>query len=324
MTKALAGQNMTGNPERLSALRRRLAASLATVALLSAMAGVASAQPPAGAGPPVRKAAEPRLGGLHIGPRGFTSGPGGGLDNEMTRNDPPPTPPLGQGYAGPSSDPRDFSGTWYGDQFKPAFEIMRDMYGAEVPFNVAGQKVMDSRLLAMDQGKPYMSPAILCRPSGPDWLLFPIATRFYQSKDRLDIFSTADHGLWSIALNPALLPSDEGKTYMGRSVAHWEGDTLVVENTNFKIRRWLTFRGTPVSPNGKLTYQIRKLRQGDNSYLEVVTTVDDPTYYARPWKFARSFAWRPDLALVDEFDCEEQIGSSSGVGDTGAIPEPHD
>ena len=43
-----------------------------------------------------------------------------------------------------------------------------------------------------------------------------------------------------------------------------------------------------ISPTGKLTYHIRKMRDGGQWFLEVVTTVDDPTYYTRPWRFART------------------------------------
>lgn len=316
---------------RSPALRRRLAFDVVATTMLALVASGAPAQsgkgpppgpPPGSPGNPPPNPHEVREGGLRTGNAGFSTGPNGGLDNELVRNNPPPTPPLAKGLGDPSADPHDLSGSWYGDQFLPAFEIMTDMYGDKVPFNDAGRKVMDARLLANDKGQPFMSPAILCRPSGPDWLMVRITTRLYQTKDRLDIFSTANHEVWSIALNPSLLPAAMGKTYGGTSVGHWEGDRLVVENSNFKTRRWLSFRGTPISPNGKLTYHIRKLRVGGQWYLEVITTVDDPTYYQRPWKFARSFAWRPDLALVDEFDCEEQVGSPSGASDSGAVREP--
>ena len=325
-------------PEYLaSALRGRVAlgVGIASAALLTLAAGDAAAQrkdapepvlsaPGGGPVPPPPDPNEVRASGLYIGKAGYSTGPGGGLDKELIRNNPPLTPPPAAGLGAPSDDPRDLGGSWYGDQFLPAFEIMTDMYGAKIPFTPAGRKVMDRRLLAMDQGKPLISPSILCRPSGPDSLLVRITTRFYQSKDRIDIFSTAEHNIWSIALNPALLPPAGVKTYMGRSIGRWDGDTLIVENSDFKTRRWLSFRGTPISPNGKLRYEIRKIRDGDHWALRVITTVDDPTYYTQPWKFARSFTWRPDLALVDEFDCETQVGSSSGTQDTGATPEPED
>lgn len=262
-----------------------------------------------------------RLGGLYQGPEGYSTGPGGGLDLELTRNNlVPPLPALAQGVRQPSDDPRNFSGSWYGEQYLAAFEIVRDKYGEKLPFTALGRKVMDLRLLANDKRQPYMTPAFLCRPSGPDWDLIRIPTRFFQSKDRVDIFSSADRMQWTIVLDPALLPLAGEKSYMGRSVGRWEGDTLVVENTDFKSRRWLSFRGTPVSSAGKLTYRIRKIHDGDRWYLEIVTQVEDPAYYTRPWQFVRSFSWRPDFAVVGEYNCEEQVGGN----DSGSVPEPED
>lgn len=335
---------MIFDTDHFAAIRSRRGLEGIAAVILAATAGVASAQAqgalPPGAPPStaaeqgnekspvgnktvqVADPADERLGGLHIGPRGYTTGPGGGLDLELTRNnDIPPLPPLPKDAPQPSSDPRDLQGSWFGEQFLPSFEIRQDMYGNKIPFTVTGRKVMDRRLLAGDNRQSYMTPAFLCRQSGPDWDMIFIPFRIYQSKDRVDVFSAMDRMWWPIALDPALLPpTTTKKGYMGRSVGHWEGDTLVVETSNFKNRRWLSFRGTPISPAGKLIYHIRKLRDADHWYIEIVTTVDDPAYYTKPWKFVRSYEWRPDLSLVGEYDCEEQ----SGNNDSGATPEPND
>ncbi|EIZ79593.1 hypothetical protein WSK_1826 [Novosphingobium sp. Rr 2-17] len=265
-----------------SAVRNRAGRwALATV-LLATSAGAISAQAPGASpsGPPpsaatgqgdeksplanktqqVADPADERLGGLHIGPAGYTSGPGGGLDLELVRNnDVPSLPPLPKDVPEPSSAHRDLQGSWFGEQFLPSFEIRQDMYGNKIPFTLAGRKVMDRRLLATDNRQSYMTPAFLCRQSGPDWDMIFIPFRIYQSKDRIDVFSRMDRMWWPIALEPAVLPSASKNTYMGRSIGRWEGDTLVVETSNFKNRRWLSFRGTPVSPAGKLVYHIRKL-----------------------------------------------------------------
>ncbi|EIZ79588.1 hypothetical protein WSK_1821 [Novosphingobium sp. Rr 2-17] len=318
---------------------RRLDLGPVIAATLIALPGTAFAQVPAG--PPQSGSSEAvvgipgsrpnpvsrddpgrkRLDGLHIGERGFSSGRGGGLDLELTRNnDLPPLPPLAANVARPTADPHDLSGSWFGDQFLGAFEILRDMYGEDVPFNALGRKVMDRRLLANDQRRSYMTPASLCRPSGPDWDTIHMPIRIYQSRSKLDIFSTMDRMWWPIALDPTLLPPASKNSYMGRSIGRWDGDSLVVENTGFRTRRWLSFRGTPISPAGKLTYRITKRHEGDHWLLEIVTTVDDPTYYNRPWKFARTLQWRPDAGLLAEYDCEDQ----SDGNDSGAVPEPNE
>lgn len=329
---------MNFSDQRPPVLMGRFYVRAAIAAVLTLYSSAALAQP---AGPPPGAGEEPGLGiggrkpnavsaddparkrldGLHIGERGFSSGPGGGLDLELTRNnDLPPLPPLPKGVAQPTSDPRDIGGAWFGDQFLAGFEILHDMYGEDVPFNAAGRKVMDRRLLANDQRRPYMTPSFLCRPSGPDWGMIHMPIRIYQSQNKVDVFSTMDRMWWPIALDPAILPPASKNSYMGRSIGRWDGDSLVVENTGFKTRRWLSFRGTPISPAGKLTYRITKRHEGDRWFLEIITTVDDPAYYSRPWKFARSLQWRPDAGLLAEYDCEDQ----SDGNDSGAVPEPND
>jgi hypothetical protein len=57
------------------------------------------------------------------------------------------------------------------------------------------------------------------------------------------------------------------------------GDTLVVETNGFKEGMWLTTRGSSMSKNAKLTQRIRKVKSGDKWYLEMIYTLDDPTYY---------------------------------------------
>jgi hypothetical protein len=94
------------------------------------------------------------------------------------------------------------------------------------PFNKEGQKVMDRRLIAQDQQIPYITPAIVCRPAGPVWDLIRIPFRIFQSKDKLDVFSDGGRMWWQIALNPALAQPAGPKSYMGRSVGHWDGNTL--------------------------------------------------------------------------------------------------
>jgi hypothetical protein len=266
----------------------------------------------------------PRLDGLKTGAYGLTTGPGGGLDFQVKHNgNVRPPGPLPPDAPPPSQDPRDFEGSWLGDQYLDAFEIKSDAYGNYVPFNEAGRRVMDMRLLANDNHRPYITPSIVCRSSGAPRDLIRVRFRIFQSKDKIDVLSNANRTWWQIALNPAIALPAGTRSYTGRSVGHWDGDTLVIETTGFRHRLYLSFRGTPLSPNGKLTDRIRKVHE-DRSFLEIVTTVDDPTFYRRPWSYVRTYAWRPDMAVLDEYNCEEQVGDKSNDPTAGFQPEPND
>ena len=66
------------------------------------------------------------------------------------------------------------------------------------------------------------------------------------------------------------------RQYHGDSRAHWEGDTLVVDTTNFSPNA--NFRGAA----DKL-HVVEKFRRVADDTIEYYITVDDPTVWSRPW-----------------------------------------
>lgn len=295
-------------------------AALVAATLLVASTASAQVQTTLSSGDP----GPPRAEGLTTGAYGLTTGPGGGLDMQVKRNGNVSSPgPLPADAPAPPADPRNFEGSWFGEQYLDAFEIKHDHYGNYVPFNEAGRKVMDRRLLAMDRQQPYITPAVICRSSGAPRDLIRARFQIFQSEDKIDVLSQANRTWWQIAMKPSIAAPADTKSYTGRSVGHWDGDTLVVETTGFKYRLYLSFRGTPLSPSGKLTDRIRKVHE-DRWFLEVVTTVDDPTFYTRPWSYVRTYAWRPDYAILEEYNCEGQAGDKNNDVTAGFVPEPND
>jgi hypothetical protein len=99
----------------------------------------------------------------------------------------------------------------------------------------------------------------------------------------------------------------------GDSIGWWDGDTLVIETTDFSEPLWLDMAGSPISPDAKMTYRLRKIEDGQ--VLEIVTTVEDPKYYSQPWSFANRLVWRPDRFL-GEYNCELQLqnGGEQALG----------
>ena len=87
-------------------------------------------------------------------------------------------------------------------------------------------------------------------------------------------------------------------SYLGHSQGRWEGDTLVVESTNFN--GGAPFRGS--SPN--MTLIERYTRIGPNT-LEYQFTVDDPTVWTKPW--TAMFRWDLDGSQYElvEYACHE-------------------
>jgi hypothetical protein len=84
--------------------------------------------------------------------------------------------------------------------------------------------------------------------------------------------------------------------YHGDARGRWEGDTLVVETTNFSEQS--NYRGSRET----LHLVERFTRAGDGLRYEV--TVDDPATWTRPWTAALTLAPQPDDALF-EYACHE-------------------
>ncbi len=223
----------------------------------------------------------------------------------------------------PAADPRNLEGTWYHDQVLD-LRITRDMHGIALPYTSVGQKILDRRLKANYVDKtPYANPGDECLPPGQPWQLdlnFPF--QIYQSKNTVTFVFQEFHGIWNIRMNQPHRVTGP-REYMGDSVGHWEGDTLVVDTVRYKERMWLDFDGTPASADAHLISRIRKVHN-DFWELEIVTTVDDPQTYSAPWSMLRTYSWRPNMTDLIEYNCESQVGGEGGVARFGLSPEPKD
>lgn len=94
------------------------------------------------------------------------------------------------------------------------------------------------------------------------------------------------------------------RLFMGDSVGHWEGDTLVVDTTNENGVNWFDMVGNFTTPNIHVVERITPL---DSNRINYEATVTDPTIYARPWKIAGTWQRRPDDKEYQqmEFACIE-------------------
>lgn len=78
----------------------------------------------------------------------------------------------------------------------------------------------------------------------------------------------------------ASFPKDPNPTWMGYSVGHWDGDTLVVESAGFNDRTWLDNFGHPHSESLRVT---ERFRRRDFGHMDLQVTLDDPNAFKEPW-----------------------------------------
>jgi hypothetical protein len=95
-------------------------------------------------------------------------------------------------------------------------------------------------------------------------------------------------------------PVDPNPQWFGHSVGRWKGDTLIVETRGFNGYTRLDTIGHPHSDRLHLTQTFSRT---DADHIAYSVTVDDPTFYTKPWTNARVFT-RMDTPLI-EYSCEE-------------------
>jgi hypothetical protein len=98
--------------------------------------------------------------------------------------------------------------------------------------------------------------------------------------------------------------SDRIRSHMGDPRGRWEGDTLIVETTNFNGRTGSLGRNGNGNPTSDRLMLVERFRLRDADTLDYQVTVDDPMTFTRPWTVA--FPIRRDRGYVFyEYACHE-------------------
>ena len=130
-------------------------------------------------------------------------------------------------------------------------------------------------------------PTYQCLPPGlPRIYAHPAAFEIFQFADRVMIVYEFHQRFRHIYTDGRDHRTGRPATWMGESVGHWEGDTLVVESVNFNDRTWIDRRGVPHSDQLHVTERFR--RDGDGQLI-VEITVEDPVAFTEPWSARRVF-----------------------------------
>ena len=142
------------------------------------------------------------------------------------------------------------------------------------------------------------SPGITCLPPGP--MVELGAGRFVHTPKMLVMLF--DGMLYrEIFLDGRPLPEIVNPTWMGYSVGHWEGDTLVIESAGFNDRTWIDDEGHPHTEALRVT---ERLRRPDFGHLEIQKTFIDPRALEEPWSAPLKLELRADTEPL-EYVCNE-------------------
>jgi hypothetical protein len=124
-----------------------------------------------------------------------------------------------------------------------------------------------------------------------------------QTKDHVLIMTEMVHDARIIRMGGERLPKHV-RPWMGDSIGRWEGDTLVIETTNFHPQQ--LFRGA--SDTLKVTERLTRV-SADTIHYQF--TIEDPETFTRPWSGELPFKALNDL--IFEYACHEGNYALSNV-----------
>ena len=131
-------------------------------------------------------------------------------------------------------------------------------------------------------------------PALPDYFYNDLH-QIVQTPDSIMILTEMVHDARIVRMNAQHLPKNI-RRWMGDSVGHWEGDTLVIDTTNFTDKT--RFRGSTEN-----LHVVERLTRIDAKTLLYRFTVDDPDTWDRPW--TGEMTWPATNQPIYEYACHE-------------------
>jgi hypothetical protein len=91
----------------------------------------------------------------------------------------------------------------------------------------------------------------------------------------------------------------------GDAVGHWDGDTFVVDKTNFTDTSWISAEGR-VSYHSDALHMVERYRRVDANTLEIEATLDDPKVLSKPWVVPTQTLKLAPFDQIMELACSDQ------------------
>ncbi len=141
--------------------------------------------------------------------------------------------------------------------------------------------------------------------AGPPMLsvLYNNMKRIVQTEDTVVILVEMVHDARIVRMNQDHAPA-ELRSWLGDSVGHWDGDTLVVDTTNFN-------ESPSLGGASRDLHVVERFTRIDTDTLLYQFTVDDPMVWTAPW--SGEYVWPVSDDRIYEYACHEANYSFGGI-----------
>lgn len=187
-----------------------------------------------------------------------------------------------------------------------------DPPNGRVPLRPEAVEQRDATLALPADVIEHYGPWERCITRGVPGSMFPGAYnnghQIVQTPDHVVIHSEMIHEARVIPLDGRPHLDASLRSWEGDPRGHWDGDTLVVDTTNFNGKGWIAtnvaagwLRGVPQSDACHL---VERFTRVDDNTIAYEATIDDPKVYTSPWKVAFPLN-KDERYRIFEYACHE-------------------
>jgi hypothetical protein len=162
--------------------------------------------------------------------------------------------------------------------------------------------------LVLAQNAALKTPQETCRPMGvPHILQLNFHAQIIDDGKQI-VFLYERHNQRRIARLNASHPATVKPSWFGDSVAHWEGDTLVVDTIGLDPRSWVDVFATPHTDK---LHVVERYHRRDADNLDVTVEVDDPGAFTTKWSALVSYQ-KDDDPWLEVICAENNVDAATG------------
>ena len=180
-------------------------------------------------------------------------------------------------------------------------------------------------IMARQDELEYLDPRVKCLPSALPRAHLPVGYNTYQIEQipgYVVMLYEWNHLYRYIPLDGRPHVNADIRLGMGDSRGHWEGNTLIVDVTNFTENTWVVGHGAPPegAPASALTtghgvfhsdelHVVERFTLWDADTIHYEVTIEDPQVFTQPWTIAFDALVRaPEDHMLFEYACHEGNG----------------
>jgi hypothetical protein len=197
--------------------------------------------------------------------------------------------------------------------------LVIDPPDGRVPVTKAAEQKRDETARRNGDGPEYMSMWDRCITRGPG-AMFPAgynnAYQILQMPGHVVIHYEMIHEARIIPMDGRPHAPSTVRTWNGDARGRWEGDTLVVDTTNFNDKGWIGTNAAVGRIKGighsEALHIVERFRLLDADTIRYEITIDDPNVYTRPWKVSIPLTRDPAYQIY-EYACHEGNHAMEGI-----------